>query len=244
MTDPTPLQKAVELLPCPFCGARAVIKQAGETRYWWVGCEIHLCEEPKGCGVSRSAYDKQEAIDRWNTRPAAKQLEALQKENEELKKGAANMAARCLNVRDALNEYHYSKSQLAVERLERVAEGCNRSDLLIRFEEYHTVVNKERDSLKSTIQLMEHGKYGRVDLTNQILSLKSQVEELKVRNFALDGAMQDWQDISDSLKLAIRNMVLGARECGHEGEITKKNSECPLCVSLSHPLVKQALEGK
>ena len=56
------------LLPCPFCGQPPVIKMAGWTSYWWVGCEIHLDMESTGCGVSQSDYDKTRAIEKWNTR--------------------------------------------------------------------------------------------------------------------------------------------------------------------------------
>lgn len=57
-----------ELKPCPFCGGVPTVKQAGATRYWWVGCEIHLEPESKGCGISHSSYNKQDAIEKWNTR--------------------------------------------------------------------------------------------------------------------------------------------------------------------------------
>jgi Restriction alleviation protein Lar len=56
-----------ELLPCPFCGRSPVLKQTGETNYWWIGCEISLGQH--GCGVGHSRYDKDEVIQLWNTRP-------------------------------------------------------------------------------------------------------------------------------------------------------------------------------
>ncbi len=38
---------------------------------------------------------------------------------------------------------------------------------------------KERDELKATIQLMEHGKYGRVHLSDRILELEQERDQLK-----------------------------------------------------------------
>lgn len=170
MNEQTELQKAVELLPCPFCGANPVIKQAGTTRYWWVGCEIHLSEEPRGCGVSRSAYEKQEAIDRWNTRPAAKQLEALQNENKEL---------------------------------------------------------------KNAIQLLEHGKYGRVDLTAQILSLQQERDSLKSVLKQCGEALE---------------YVKGHEHIGFDESNSHYNQFCPVCVkvkkALSSPLLTQIMSEK
>jgi hypothetical protein len=61
-----------ELLPCPFCGQQPVVKMAGRTNYWWVGCEIHLRIEAPGCGVSHSDYDRTMAIKKWNTRAGTK----------------------------------------------------------------------------------------------------------------------------------------------------------------------------
>jgi len=57
-----------EMKPCPFCGQQPVVKQAGKTNYWWVGCEIHLGLEHHGCGVCHSDYDKSKAIEKWNQR--------------------------------------------------------------------------------------------------------------------------------------------------------------------------------
>lgn len=63
-----------ELLPCPFCGQQPVVKMAGRTNYWWVGCEIHLSVEPSGCGVCHSDYDRTRAIKKWNTRAGTKSV--------------------------------------------------------------------------------------------------------------------------------------------------------------------------
>lgn len=68
LPNPTPPHGQDELLPCAHCGGAPVIKQAGKTKYWWVGCEIHLVSESRGCGVGFSSYDKQVAISKWNTR--------------------------------------------------------------------------------------------------------------------------------------------------------------------------------
>lgn len=70
-----------ELLPCPFCGGKAEItsrhlkkkplgKSGEETEFYVVGCllDIELNGSSKGCGISRSAWIKEEAIVKWNTR--------------------------------------------------------------------------------------------------------------------------------------------------------------------------------
>lgn len=69
--------------------------------------------------------------------------------------------------------------------------------------------NKEMKALnKSLHNLMISGENrGIAKGQEERDSLKSQVEELKVRNYALDGAMQDWQDISESLKSALESMT-------------------------------------
>jgi hypothetical protein len=65
-----------KLKACPFCGSQPVIKQAGRTNYWWVGCEIHLGIESQGCGVCQSDYDQDKAIRKWNERAGDREPEA------------------------------------------------------------------------------------------------------------------------------------------------------------------------
>jgi|SRR5208282_134493 len=52
------------LLPCPFCGStRLTLENLGEGDDWFVSCQ--------GCEVQQIAnYSKEEAMERWNRRPA------------------------------------------------------------------------------------------------------------------------------------------------------------------------------
>lgn len=72
-SEPTPLQKAVE--PCPFCGSTELTDMSRVP-----GCGVSCTTS--GCAAEMANIPKH----KWNTRSAAKQLEALQKEKEELKK--------------------------------------------------------------------------------------------------------------------------------------------------------------
>jgi len=60
---------AVELLPCPFCGGRAVViaeidEPMEVPRYWHVSCD-------KGCVSTWTTGVKAKAIEQWNTRDTA-----------------------------------------------------------------------------------------------------------------------------------------------------------------------------
>lgn len=111
--------------------------------------------------------------------------------------------------------------------------------------------NEELKDLNKTLHgLMVSGEKRGVDKGHQERdSLKSQVEELKVRNYALDGAMQDWQDISDSLKSALKmcadslvriKLIAQHRVAGADSLSIYDT----VCNALSDPRVQQVLEGK
>lgn len=91
-----------ELKPCPFCGQMPVIKKAGTTGYWWIGCEIHINPE-QGCGVSHSSYNKQEAINKWNTR-------TLERENQQLREELRQCAEALDEGYDSLSCHVSNKS--------------------------------------------------------------------------------------------------------------------------------------
>lgn len=69
-------------------------------------------------------------------RELLKQIEAATAERDEAIATRTAMQMRCLNVRDALNAYHKTKTCAAVDELERVAAGCNTPDLLYNFSDY------------------------------------------------------------------------------------------------------------
>lgn len=81
MSDP--VEEAIELLPCPFCGSKAVtdkFKAAGvhQTLVRCTGCNLQI----------QNADYKASAIERWNTRskqPAPVGVEKLKREASELK---------------------------------------------------------------------------------------------------------------------------------------------------------------
>lgn len=90
MTELTPLQKAIE--PCPFCGGEAKL----------IGDRISVKHLGVFCPLKANVlYDFQ--LTSWNTRSAAKQLEALQTDNEAL-----------ISERDDLKERFPTTAQIMV----------------------------------------------------------------------------------------------------------------------------------
>ena len=68
MTDEV-IDKAVDLLPCPFCGEAPKYKIWSDNNYHCVGCE--------SCGYEFDYLaNVEEVIDAWNTRAAAKVIES------------------------------------------------------------------------------------------------------------------------------------------------------------------------
>lgn len=66
MTDIEKLERAVKLLPCPFCGTEP--KLSPDMTHWWnVTCQNEACTIGFKCSGSRS---KGKAIKLWNTRPS------------------------------------------------------------------------------------------------------------------------------------------------------------------------------
>lgn len=77
MNEPTPLQKAVELLPCPFCGEQVTFLKGDVSSIG--GRIIHaknICCLADNMQSNHSLGDPK-FVAKWNNQFAAKQLEAL-----------------------------------------------------------------------------------------------------------------------------------------------------------------------
>lgn len=62
------MPKAIELLPCPFCGAKADLY--GECDMVWVRCSNEFCRAQRICKFD----EPEDAAENWNMRPVVKRL--------------------------------------------------------------------------------------------------------------------------------------------------------------------------
>lgn len=64
-----------EILPCPFCGGKAYLRNVKGSTAKWVTCKVCLCD-------GETAYSEKSAIYNWNTRPQIlndEQMKCLEK---------------------------------------------------------------------------------------------------------------------------------------------------------------------
>lgn len=79
----------------------------------------------------------------------------------------------------------------------------------------------------------------------QFPSLQVENEVLKVGNYAIKRAMEDWQDISDSLTAELKELGESAENALIVFHICEKDDGCTTCMlkrSLSNPIIKQLLQ--
>lgn len=109
-----------ELLPCPFCGAkadmllRAFVRATDDFAYWSVEC--------RGCGVEVADSESQGAADiHWNTRDNLRDnLPAIREQSDELerfKDRAVNLDIGMTEIRDSVWD-----GDDAIERIRRCAD--------------------------------------------------------------------------------------------------------------------------
>ena len=123
-------------------------KQAAESTALFL---VKLCEQ-------NNVKFNPEAVpsDTWTGIITERQeLQAKDAEIDELKLKEANLAARCLNVRDALAKYELSKLAVDREALDAAAAGCNQDDLLARFPDVITAHKMETARLRAEIALLK-----------------------------------------------------------------------------------------
>lgn len=96
--DNTTRDAAIELLPCPFCGATASFTEdnspiRGDKIVWLVGCDSEDCPAmPLLCGNAR----KVDARKAWNSRAASASRKEIEWEFKKVRK----------MVEDAIPEHH------------------------------------------------------------------------------------------------------------------------------------------
>lgn len=104
--------------------------------------------------------------------------------------------AKCGQQTDGLNHTCKEPSQLDIMMgwMPGTSEDLHKQstfEVATNYKNKFIELQKERDSLKSAIQLMEHGKYGRVDLTDQIQELTLQLAEKVKENERMRVALRE-----------------------------------------------------
>jgi len=99
------IEAIADLLPCPFCGAPALLEECSDHHGEWfnLGCTNHWdnckIQYEKSCPGGRIWYtadpdEKQKAIKAWNTRTSTAEIERLRGENAEYN----SIFTRCRDV--------------------------------------------------------------------------------------------------------------------------------------------------
>lgn len=83
---------AVVLLPCPYCGDEARLREADALEVWYVDCTC--------CGARQEATTRQRAIAAWNNRRANGFVNWLESEMEKAS-GASYLDKRYQSLKDA-----------------------------------------------------------------------------------------------------------------------------------------------